>query len=475
MRLGLLIVFLFLQDKDPSVVTEHVLAVNGEKIAYVATTGTLTIKNDADKPQAKMFYIAYTKKDADPKTRPLTFSFNGGPGSSSVWLHLGLLGPKRVDMKDDASIAKPPYALVENTVSLLDKTDLVFIDPVTTGYSRPAEGVEAKAFHGVEEDLDSVGRFIHLYTSRANRWASPKFLIGESYGTTRAAGLSALLQDAYGMELAGVMLVSSILNFNTTNFATDLSYALYLPTYTATAWYHKKLAHKDLASALRESEEFAMNEYTLALMKGHDLPNRKEIAAKLSRLTGLSETYLEQANLRVSLGRFCKELRRSDRLTVGRLDSRYVGEDPDAAGEQYGYDPSMSAIQGPYSEGIYKYLRNDLQYQSDQIYEILTGKVRPWNYGKAGENRVLDVSGRLRNAMAKNPRLKVFVASGYYDQATPYFATKYTFSHMDLEPERRKNVTIEHYEAGHMMYIHGPSLKKLRDDLVKFYDAALAR
>jgi carboxypeptidase C (cathepsin A) len=380
-------------------------------------------------------------------------------------------------MKDDASVEAPPFSLVENPESLLDRTDLLFIDPVATGYSRAAEGVDPKTFHGVEEDIESVGRFIHLYVTRNKRWNSPRFLIGESYGTTRAAGLAAHLQDAYGMELNGVLLVSSILDFSTVSLG-DLPSVLFLPTFTATAWYHKRLSpdrQKDLRKTLQESEEFAIGEYATALLRGNSLPDdgRKKIAERLSALTGLSAEYVERSNLRISQSRFCKELLRTDRLTVGRLDARYAGRDKDAAGERYEYDPSYSAIQGPYTECLYSYVRRDLQFESDQVYEILTGKVQPWNYGKDAARASLNVAPRLRQAMTRNPHLKVLIANGYYDLATPYFATQYTVNHLDLEPPLRGNIRMTYYESGHMMYIHGPSLAQQRKDLDQFLDWAL--
>ena len=464
-------------EPDRQVATESTVVINGKSIAYTATAATLTVPSDEGKPRAQFFYISYVRKDAK---QPLTFSFNGGPGSSSVWLHLGLLGPKRVVMSDDATVKPPPFELVPNDLSLLDKTDLVFIDPVTTGYSRPAKGVEAKEFHGVEEDLESVGRFVQLYVTRNNRWSSPRFLIGESYGTTRAAGLAALLQERYGMELSGVMLVSSILDFHIVGDGCDLSFVLFLPTFTATAWFHRKLApdlQKDLRKTLDAAEEFALGDYATALLRGHRMTDveKRATAEKVARFTGLSAEFVERANLRVTMSRFVKELRRGDRLTVGRLDSRFTGRDEDAAGERNEYDPSYAAIQGPYSESLYKYLRNDLKFESDAVYEILTGKVQPWNYGKNVVRSTLDVSTRLRAAMTKNPHLKVFVSNGYYDLATPYFATEHTFHHLELEPPLRKNVTMAYYESGHMMYIHGPSLRKQREDLSRFMDGCLNR
>jgi carboxypeptidase C (cathepsin A) len=409
----------------------------------------------------------------------VTFSFNGGPGSSSVWLHLGLLGPRRVDMGDVGNLYSPPYALVDNEYSLLDVTDLVFIDPVTTGYSRVVEGENPKQFHNFEKDIASVGDFIRLYTTRYNRWASPKFLIGESYGTTRSAGLSGYLQDRHGMYLNGIMLISSILNFQTAIFTpgNDLPYILFLPTYTATAWYHNRLdaeLQKDLRATLNEVEEFALEEYALALMKGDALLDDEynQIVEKLSRYTGLSQAYVKQTNLRINIHRFTKELQRDQRRTTGRLDSRFTGIDRDAAGENWEHDPSLSAIMGPYTATFNDYVRTELKFESDLPYEILSRRVNPWGY-ETHQNQYINVAETLRKAMSVNPHLKVIVANGYYDLATPYFATIYTFNHMDLDKSLRDNYTMTFYEAGHMMYVHMPSFEKLKKDLADFFQAAL--
>jgi carboxypeptidase C (cathepsin A) len=455
--------------------TKHTVRVGGQNISYKAVAANTLLKDETGKPKASIFYIAYTRDGvSDLSQRPLTFSFNGGPGSSSVWLHLGVLGPKRVKMTEIGDLLPPPYSLVENEYSLLDRSDLVFIDPVTTGYSRPVPGESPKQFHGFQEDIETVGEFIRLYITRNLRWNSPKYLIGESYGTTRAAGLSGYLQERHGIYLNGIMLVSSILNFQTARFnpGNDFPYLLFLPTYTATAWYHKKLPadlQSDLKKALDEAESFVRNEYWEALMKGDTISadQKRGYIQKLSRLTGLSEEFIEQTNLRVSIYRFVKELLRDQRLTVGRLDSRFKGRDADAAGEEFEYDPSYAVIQGPYTATLNHYLRAELKYESDLPYEILTDRVRPWSY-KDYENEYLNVAETLRQAMNRNPYLKVFVANGYYDLATPYFATMYTFEHLGLEPALQNNITMGFYEAGHMMYIHLPSLAKLKTDLTNF-------
>jgi carboxypeptidase C (cathepsin A) len=474
-------------DKPPApppeekiVQTKHAVTIDGKRVAYTATAGNLVLKTEKGEPRASMFFIAYTRDDvSDRSRRPITYSFNGGPGSSSVWLHLGVLGPRRVVMNDAGEVAPPPHRVVENEFSILDQTDLVFIDPVLTGYSRPAGELEAKEFTGFRKDLESVGEFIRLWTSRYDRWGSPKFLIGESYGTTRATALVNYLQDRYGMYFNGVMLVSSILNFQTARFETgnDLPYILFLPTYTATAWYHKQLEpslqQRDLRSVLAEVEQFAMGEYTLGLMKGVRLTDaeRSALAAKLARYTGLTPEYIARTNLRVGISRFVKELMRDERTTVGRLDSRFTGMDRDAAGEQYEYDPSYAAILGPYTGALSSYLRGDLKYENDIAYEILTDRVRPWSYSEF-ENRYLNTAEDLRAAMARNPHLKVYVGSGYYDLATPYFATEYTFDHLADEPSYQQRVTKSYYEAGHMMYVHKPSLAKQKKDLAAFIGSA---
>jgi len=343
--------------EDRVVTTKHKAVIGGSSIAYTASAGTLVLRDEEGKAKASMFFVAYTRDGVqDLSKRPITFAYNGGPGSSSVWLHMGAFGPRRVVLDDEGRDPGPPYRLTDNADSILDITDLVFIDPVITGYSRPAPGEEAKQFHGLREDAESVGQFIHLYAARNGRWSSPKFLSGESYGTTRSAALVHHLQERYGMYFNGVVLISSILNFQTARFqvGNDLPYPLFLPTYTATAWYHKRLPEDlqgDLRKALAEAESFALGEYTLALAQGNDLApeRRREIAQKVARLTGLTPEYVERVNLRPVIHPFTKELLRAERKTVGRLDSRFQGIDRTAAGEEPDFDPSYAAILGPFS------------------------------------------------------------------------------------------------------------------------------
>lgn len=480
--------------QDVIVETKHTLSIASQQIQYTVRAGTIVLKEEfeksddkeekeskaeAEKPKASIFFISYTRDDvADPARRPITFSFNGGPGSSSVWLHLGMLGPRRVLMDEEGNPLPPPGKLVDNEYSFLDITDLVFIDPVSTGYSRAIPGETPKQFHGFKKDIESVGDFIRLYTTRYQRWLSPKFLIGESYGTTRAAGLSGYLQDRHGMYLNGIMLVSVVLNFQTLNFAenNDLPYILFLPTYTATAWYHHKLPpdlQQDLPGALRQVEEFAINEYTRALFLGDKLPEaeRSQVIQKMARFTGLGADYIERTNLRVEIFRFTKELLRSERRTVGRLDSRFKGIDRDAAGENFEFDPSLTNIIGPYTAAFNDYVRRELNFESDLPYEILSSRVRPWSYAEH-QNQYVDVAETLRKAMTINPSLKIYVANGFFDLATPYFATQYTFNHLGLEPVLSGNIRMSYFEAGHMMYVHLASLARLKAEISEFVASA---
>ena len=460
---------------EKTAITEHSVNISGEKIDYTATAGTLILTDEEKDQKASVFYISYRRKGkADPGSRPVTFSFNGGPGSSSVWLHLGLLGPRRVLLEEDGTATPPPYRLIENSYSVLDVTDLVFIDPVTTGFSRVAPGEEAEQFHGVDKDIRWVGEFIRLYLSRKGRWSSPKFLIGESYGTTRAAGLSRHLQERRGIFFNGVMLISSILNFQTTDFApgNDLPCALFLPSYTATAWYHGMLGDQyrdDLSGALSDAEDFALNEYNNVLTLGDRVQRERyqDTARRLSELTGLTTEYIMQTDLRINIRRFARELLRRRRLTVGRLDSRFTGRDTDAAGERPEYDPSYSNIYGPFSAAMKDYVRRELGFECDLPYEILTGRVHPWDFGRY-RNRYVDVAESLRSAMNRNHSMGIYIACGYYDLATPYLAAEYTVDHMGLEGGLRDNITISHFRAGHMMYIHRGSLERLSSELRDF-------
>jgi carboxypeptidase C (cathepsin A) len=463
------------------VVTRHEVRIGSRTLRYTVTTGLMPLKSEAGAVEAQVFFIAYTLDgQADRSRRPLMFSFNGGPGSSSVWLHLGALGPRRVRMEDEGWMPAAPYTLVDNPETWLDFTDLVFIDPVGTGFSRAATAELGRRFWSLQGDIRSVGDFIRLYLTRHERWASPLFLVGESYGTTRAAGLADHLVER-GIGLNGVVLVSTILNFGTVRFAAgnDLPFALYLPTYTATAWYHRRLPpdlQADLRQALTESERFALNEYLVALGKGDRLTpdERGRIAGQLSRLTGLDRRFVEQSNLRVELGRFNKELLREQGRSVGRLDGRFKGIDALQGSERPDFDPSMAAIRPPYTATFNDYVRRDLGYKSDLEYYILGGGIgAPWSF--ASDNQYVDVGESLRSAWSKNPHLRVFVAYGYYDAATPYFAARYSLAHLRLDPSLRERVSEGYYEAGHMMYIHLPSLAKLAGDVRSFVQQATPR
>lgn len=459
------------EREEPPVVTKQSIIVGGRQLNYTTTTGFMPIKNAVSgETEARIFYIAYTLDNA-PKNRPLMFSFNGGPGSASVWLHLGALGPKRIKMLDDGMMPPPPYEMEVNQSTWLTETDLVFIDPVGTGYSRAARPELASKFFGINGDIESVGEMIRMYLGRNDRWMSPMFLVGESYGTTRAAGLSNWLFE-HGVALNGIALVSSVLNFQTIRFAdnNDLPLILILPSYTATAWYHKKLPpsmqSKTLAQVTQEARNFAGGEYAAAMMKIDTLSpaERNALATKFSNLTGLSKDFIEQNNFRVELGEFNKELLRSERRTTGRLDSRFKGIDRDAAGDTTGGDPSMSAIRPPYTAGFNDYVRRELGYRSDVEYFILGGGITaPWNYNVT--NQYADTSMPMKDAMSKNPYMKILVAQGYYDMATPFYAAEYTISALNLDPALRKNISFEYYESGHMMYIEINSLKKLKSDV----------
>jgi carboxypeptidase C (cathepsin A) len=465
------------KPEPPPVVTHHQIQIGGRALRYGVATGMMPIQDENAETQAHIFFIAYTKEDAgDAAQRPLTFSFNGGPGSSSVWLHLGALGPKRVKMLEGGAMPPPPFQLVDNEHTWLEFTDLVFIDPVGTGYSRPTKPDLGKKFWGVKGDIESVGEFIRLYLTRYHRWTSPLFLAGESYGTTRAAGLAGHLIEK-GIAFNGILLVSSILNFQTARFVrgNDLPYVLFLPTYTATAWYHRRLPsdlQADLRKTLHEVEQWAHSEYAAALAKGDALSDteRQEVIDRLARYTGLDARFIDNTDLRIEITMFCKELLRDEKRTVGRLDARFKGMDANNAADIPDFDPSMAAIRPPYTAAFNHYVRTELGYLTDAEYYILGGGIKtPWDWGSAGEGYP-DTSEALRSAFTKNPYMRLFVGSGYYDLATPYFATKYTLSHMGLDPGLRGNVTTAEYEAGHMMYIHLESLENLKADVAAFIE-----
>lgn len=461
---------------EPTSVTRQSIRVGSRTLNYTVTTGYMPIRDErTGETEAKIFFMAYKLDTPNPaEKRPLMFSFNGGPGSASVWLHLGALGPKRVQMLDNGFMPPPPYKMVDNEYTWLTETDLVFIDPVGTGFSRALDPKKAEKFFSVNGDIQSVGEFIRLYLTRYERWSSPLFLVGESYGTTRAAGLSGYLFEK-GIAFNGIALVSNVMNFQTIRFAdgNDLPLTFIFPSYAATAWYHKKLPAdlqaKPLETVLREAESFSVNEYGPALTRIDRLsPQEKDaLLEEYSRYSGLSKSFVDQNNFRVDLSEFMKELLRDKRLMIGRLDSRFTGYDSSAAGDNPDFDPSMTAIRTPYTAVFNDYVRRDLKFKTDLEYYILGGGITsPWNWNV--NNGYANTSIPLSSAMRKNPYMKVFVASGYYDMATPYFATEYTLSNMNLEPPLRKNVSVKYYEAGHMMYIEKSSLKKLKDDIVGF-------
>jgi carboxypeptidase C (cathepsin A) len=458
------------------IVKSHEMTLNGKALKYTSATGMMPLRNSVGEIEAGLFYVAYNVEGMGK--RPLCVAFNGGPGAGSLWLHLGAIGPRRIRMNEDGTMPAPPYKMEDNQGTWLDKCDLVFVDPVGTGFSRATKVETARKFNGFTGDIDSVAEFIRLYLARNKRFDSPLFLAGESYGTTRAAGLSGALASK-GIALNGVILISSILNFQTARFTkgNDLPYALFLPTYAATAWYHKKVDasyQKDLKGMLGEVRKFAEGEYSVALMKGDRLTQaeREVVATKLAKFTGLSQTFLLQNDLRIEIQRFIKELRRNERVVVGRLDSRLVGTDGDAGAATAEFDPSAAAILPPYTHAMNQYAREDLGYQTDAVYFALGGGILPWDYSSA-QNQFADTSNALRTAFDRNPFMKVFVANGYYDLATPFFATEYTFSHIGLAAKHRANVTMKEYESGHMMYIHVPSLLKLKGDVAAFIEGAL--
>ncbi len=451
---------------DEPVVTQHSARINGQNVSYTAEAGWLPIREEG-RIAAKMFYIAYTRNGVeDVSTRPMIFSFNGGPGTASVWMHMGYTGPRHVVYDDEGFALRPPGGVEDNPHSILDVADIVYIDPVDTGFSRMMPGEDLHMYHGTMVDVQSVGEFIRLFILRKDRWASPKFLIGESYGTTRASGLAGYLQGRHQIYLNGVILVSMTgLNVD---FGDDVSYATALPHLAATAWYHGQLAadyqSMPLRAFLDEVEAFAMSDYLVALVQGDQLDDgaRAALAERVARYTGLTSDYVMSTNLRISSRRFWKELLRDQRLTVGRLDSRYLGIDRDAAGENPEYDPAIADWNGAFSDAVNQYIREELGYDPDIKYNVW-GNVRPWNRDDGA-----DVGQMLRQAMRNNPYLKVMIQGGYYDAATDYYSAVYTISHLQPGGEFRDRFRFYWYESGHMMYLRKPDLQKSNDDLREF-------
>jgi carboxypeptidase C (cathepsin A) len=468
------------EPADDLVTTSHTVTAGGRELRYTVTTGRLVLRQEVHDEgsfsghlvKAEVFVTSYTLNGSNTRSRPVTFAFNGGPGSSSVWLHLGLLGPRRVLMGDAGALLPPPYGLADNAETLLAESDLVFIDPVSTGYSRVAKGEKPADYHGFQGDVESVGEVIRLWTTRNGRWMSPKYLCGESYGTLRAAALARHLQTRYGMFVNGLMLISTVLDFGTVERHHDTPYVLFMPTYAAIAHYHGRHGDRPLREVLDEAEAFAAREYLWALWRGARLTRseRAETAARLAGLTGLDVDYVDRADLRIHEDRFVAELLRRDRRTIGRLDARFVGRDTDGNGELAAADPSYHAILGPYTAALNHYVRAELGYASDLPYEMLTGRVMPWSY-REFEGRHVNVTDKLAEAMRADEHLRVYVAAGYFDLATPYAAAEHSFAHLAIPDELRTNLVFSSYEAGHMMYVHEPSRLAQSAELAAFVRA----
>lgn len=465
---------------DDLVTTHHTLTLKRRKLAYTAQAGRVVLrkevvtdgKSEGHKPKAEVFLTAYTLDDTEPGTRPVLFSFNGGPGSSSIWLHMGLFGPRRVLSGDVDDLAAPPYGLADNPETLLAHSDLVFIDPVSTGYSRPVDGEKGKDYHGFTADVEAISEVIRLWVSRNERWLSPKFIAGESYGTIRAAGVAAHLQERHGLYLNGILLISSILDMATGDFSegNDQGYANYVPTYAAIAHYHGLHGERPLDDVLADAEDFASKELPWALARGARLStqDRSDTVATLASLTGLSESYVDRVNLRVEHVRFFTELLRDKGLTVGRMDGRFTTWEPDGGREHMSDDPSISRVLGAYTAGFNHYIRAELGYKSDLPYEVLSMDVfKAWSYSDF-EGRAVSVVDSLAAAMRANPHLKVHVAFGHYDGATPYYAAEHVLAHLQIPEVLRENLDTAYYPAGHMMYIHEPSRVQQSKDLAKF-------
>jgi carboxypeptidase C (cathepsin A) len=468
--------------KEESSVTDHTIHISGQIISYKAVASMAYIRDNKGDPTALIFSTAYTRSDVkDLSQRPIAFLYNGGPGSSSAWLQMGAFGPRRVITANAAANPPAPYTLDENSRCLLDKADLVFIDPVGTGYSHAVGKAQDKDFWGVDSDVRSIGQFINTYISRNNRWNSPKYLIGESYGTFRSAALANYLQSDDGIYLNGIVLMSTVLDMDTLSFnpGEDISYILYLPSYASTAWYHKALKDPpgDLNEFLKEARQFASGEYASALMKGSNLPDAEKtlVAQKFAKFTGLSQDYVMKADLRVTLSQFDAELQRSRGLITGRLDARYSGAMVDHLSEHSEYDPLLAATLGPFTAAINTYLHDELKFSQDRKYELLSGRPSDeWDWkhrGGGGFPGSPNVERDLVQALVANTHLEVQVENGLFDLATPFFATEYTMNHLDLPANLVKNIHMEYYDAGHMMYLVDESLAKLKDNIGNFIDS----
>ena len=472
------------KTQDHLVSSKHSVTINGKEIRYTVTVGTMVVSQESvkdgvyegAKPRFEIFFTAYTLDEpGNIAERPLTFSFNGGPGSSSMWVHMGFLGPRRVSLDADGNVTKFPAPLIDNEYSILDMTDLVFIDPVNTGYSRAIVGNKEDDFFGYENDVKSVGDFIRLYVTRNERWASPKYLAGESYGTPRSVGLAKYLSEEYSLYLNGLMLISTANDFSTLEFTSgnELPFVLHLPTYAADAWYYKKAAPQYLAMSIEEYiaevREFAGGEYLTALFKGSRLSaeERESLAEKLSAYTGLKKQYVLNSNLRIEISAFCKELLRDEHLVVGRIDSRYTGTDRNNVGGTFEDDPSGYQLSGAFGGAVNDYFRRELGFKCERPYKTSSPLWKNWKYS---ENSFLQQQDIIRDDMAKNKDLKVWVICGYYDLATPFFAAEWVYDHIFLEPEYQKNLSFTYYPSGHMIYLHEPSLAQFRKDAENWYN-----
>jgi carboxypeptidase C (cathepsin A) len=466
----------------PPVVTHHQLTADGKLLKYTATTGRLPIKRGDGRIEAEMFFVAYTLDGQDAAKRPLTIAFNGGPGSATIWLHMGALGPRRVVMQPDGMLPPAPYRVADNPYTLLDKSDVVFVDAISTGFSRAGNAELSKKFLGVKGDIDAFSEFIRLFLTRYERWSSPLFLFGESYGTTRAAGIAGNLVDQ-GISFNGITLLSTALSFQTLadNKSNDQPYVLLIPTFTMIAGYHKKLPPdlaQDMNKARQEATQWASGEYAQALAKGDGLSadERQKVIDQMARYTGLSKEVIDDANLRVDVVKFTHYLLLDQKLRVGRLDGRFTGTDPDGLLDTPFYDPSEAAVLPPFTSVFYNYVRTELGYKTDMPYQVFPADQNffenSWNWGSAA-NGFPDTATALRQAIVKNPYLKVLVMEGFYDLATPFFAADYTIDHLNLAPQYRKNISFATYEAGHMVYLPNDGLKKLKSDEAGFMDKSL--
>ncbi len=469
--------------KEESSVTDHTIRLGGQTIPYKATAGTILLKNEKGEPTGLMYSVAYMRSDVkDLSQRPISFLYNGGPGSATLWLHMGAFGPRRVSTVDAQFTPPAPYKLVDNMDCLLDKTDLVFIDAMGTGYSHIVGKAQNKDFYGIDEDVQAFGQFINTYVNRNDRWNSPKFLIGESYGTFRSAALGNYLQDHYTMHLNGIVLISSVLDLSTLTFGAgdDRCYIFYLPSYAAVAWYHKVLKNRpaDMTAFIEEARQYAQGEYASALAKGSRLSSDEKaaVAKKLSSFTGLNEDYLMKADLRVNLAQFNVELQRSRGLTTGRIDARFSGYTPDLLSEYAEDDPEGPAVGGAFTAMLNAYTHDDLNFGKDKTYHNFSDGAREWNWKRAERGRFFpgapNVERDLAGAMISNPHLLVQVENGYFDMATPFFATEFTMEHLGLPKELQSHITEDYYDSGHMMYLHEESRVHLHNNIASFIDRA---